>query len=80
MAIYKQASFDNGEKFPRYAIVTTKDDSYMPFYSFHVVVTSEDDNYWCCTIVKKPEVENFKFKKDLFDCDYKSLAELYYKE
>ena len=81
MAIYKQASFDNGQDYPRYAILESKEDSYMPFYRFHVVITSEDNKKWYCTIVNKPGVENFGFKKSQFKIDELGpLAELYYKK
>ena len=79
MAIYKQASFDNGEKFPRYAIITEKNDK-DKYFKMHVVVTSEDKKAWYCTSVNKPSAENIILYKRLYDCELGPLAELYYKK
>ena len=77
MAIYKQASFDNGEDFPRYAIMKEKTNDY---FKMHVVVTSEDKKAWYCTSVNKPSAENIILYKRLYNCELGPLAELYYKK
>jgi hypothetical protein len=81
MAIYKRATIDNGQDYPRYAILRTREGSNMPFYNFHVVITSSDNNKWHCTIVNRPNIENFGFKKSQFEIEQLGpLAELYHNE
>ena len=79
MAIYKQASIDNGEDFPRYAMMIGKTEDNKYSY-FHVVITGEDETFWYCTSVSKPSAENLEFSKYLYECKKGPLAELYYQE
>jgi len=78
MAIYKQASYDNGNKYPRYAIMSERPKNDNSF-KFHVVITSEDKKAWYCTSVTNPQAENLILYKRLYNCKLGPLAELYYK-
>ena len=78
MAIYKQASFDNGEDYPRYAILEYKHSTLKQ--RIHVVIKSKDNLFYTCNDIHNPSAEDMLYCVNCWDCELGTWAELYNKE